>query len=254
MKLLSGRLKTTKKNTWFFTKRAVNLRGLCCKMWYQRNVCLRSKSHQILEVCVDRGWRRGGMFFWSQGVLHDLLWLSKSPFREGKAACDPHLSRSAQSHHVCTALDPGRWQPIESFLFSFCDTFQLLLLIFYYRSVDGYRGLGDRMCHGLGSKCSTDTAELNHQCTFACNMEDWKWWPKQSHLNLYFYSHDPTNAMSFTEVHTRPVLVAKGPFPVLAKCRRTYFLGAAVLQEKVSLFPHPLSTQAVYVLLSMRLA
>lgn len=107
-----------------------------------------------------QGAKKRGDGFWGQGVLHDPLWLNKGPFREGKAVCDPRLSRSAWSHHVCAVLDPGHWQPIESFLFSFYDTFQLLLLIFYYRSVDGYRGLGDGMCCGLGSKRSAHTSEL----------------------------------------------------------------------------------------------
>lgn len=71
-----------------------------------------------------------------------------------------------------------------------------------------------------------------HQCTFACDMEDWMWWPKHSLLNLYFHSHDRTNAVSFTKVHTRKVLAKKGPFSGLAKCWRTYFLGDVVFQEK----------------------
>lgn len=54
----------------------------------------------------------------------------------------------------------------------------------------------------------------------------------KSLLNLYFYSHDPTNAVSFTEVDTRPVFAAKGPFPVLAKCWRAYYLGVTLPQEK----------------------
>ena len=131
------------------------------------------KWSDIGSLC-RQGMKKRGDIFWSQGVLHDPLWLNKGPFREGKAVYDPCVSRSVQSHHVCSVLDPSHWQPIESFIFSFCDILQLLLLIHYDRSADGYRGLGDGMCCGLGSKRSADTFDL----TFACNMEDSKRWPK----------------------------------------------------------------------------
>lgn len=110
--------------------------------------------------------------------------------------------------------------------------FHLLLLIFNYRSVDGCRGLGERMCCGLGCKHSADTFELTSSVHLLVIWRIWKWWLKHSLLNLYFYSPDPRNVVPFTEVHTRAVLAEKGPFSGLAKCWRTYFLGDVVFQGK----------------------
>lgn len=71
-----------------------------------------------------------GGCFWSQGVLCDPLWLNKGHFTEGKAGCDPHcLSRSSHSYRVCSC--PLSFTSV---------TLLLLVLIFCYRSVDGYRG------------------------------------------------------------------------------------------------------------------
>lgn len=210
-------------------KYVVNLWGLCKEMLHNRKFCVRSESDQILAVFVGRGWRREGTIFKTR-VFFMILWLYKDRFREGKAVWESHLSGSAQSHHFCAVLGPGHWQTVESFFI--CDMFHLLLLIFNYRSVDSCRGLGERMCCGLGCKHSADTFELTSSVHLLVIWRIWKWWLKHSLLNLYFYSPDPRNVVPFTEVHTRAVLAEKGPFSGLAKCWRTYFLGDVVFQGK----------------------
>lgn len=158
MNLQRRKFKKNRGKTWFFTKYVVNLWGLCSEMLHHRKFCMRSENDQLLAVCVGRGWRRGGTIFKTRVFL--VLCLDKDLLREGKAVWESHLSRSAQSHHVCAVLDPGHWQIIESFLFSICAMFQLLLLILNYRSGDGCRGLQEGMCCGLGHKRSADTSAL----------------------------------------------------------------------------------------------
>lgn len=168
MKLQSGRLKNKEE------RKDTVLHKMCSESAQSSCAARCTSLHEVKKWSDVRSFCRQGMkkrrdVFLSQGVLQDPLWMIKGPFSKGKTVCDPCLSTSVQYHQsLCTLLDSGHWQPTESFLFS-CDTFRLLLLIFYYTSIDGYRGLGDGIYCGLGSKPSADTSVHLHA--------KWKWWP-----------------------------------------------------------------------------